>query len=85
MALICTPILLDNRRLAVAALQSLERPTEHMIDAAHEAVSFDDQWAINSRRDFRKAVRGMILAAMKEGDGGRQSTSEQDVHRSGSR
>jgi hypothetical protein len=58
------------RRLAVAALQPLERPTETMIDAAHEAVSFDDQWAINSRRDFRKAVRSMIMAAVKKGRSG---------------
>jgi hypothetical protein len=31
-----------------------------MIDAAHEAVSFDDYWTIDGRRDFQKAVRGTI-------------------------
>ncbi|MGD0105145.1 MAG: hypothetical protein ABSC06_14040 [Rhodopila sp.] len=62
------------RRLAVAALAPLVKPTETMIDAAHEAVWFDNFWAINSRRDFKKAVRAMILAAIKEGDnlGGRR-------------
>ena len=59
------------RRLALAALKPLVKPTEHMIDAAHEAVWFDGLWAINNRRDFQKAVRAMILAAMKEGEGGR--------------
>jgi len=56
------------RRLALAALKPLGKPTDTMIDAAHEAVWFDAEWAINSRADFRKAVRAMILAAMKEGD-----------------
>jgi hypothetical protein len=55
------------RRLAVAALKPLATPTEAMIDAAHEAVWSDNFWAINSRRDFRKAVRAMILAAMNDG------------------
>jgi len=57
------------RRLALAAMKPLARPTETMIDAAHEAVWSDDFWAINSRRDFQKAVRAMVLAAIKEGDG----------------
>ena len=52
------------RRLALAALQPLTRPTDTMVDAACEAVSFDGAWAINSRADFRKAVRAMIQAAM---------------------
>ena len=38
------------RRLAMAALKPLEKPTEAMIDAAHEAVWSDAMWAINSRR-----------------------------------
>jgi hypothetical protein len=38
-----------------------------MFDAAHEAAWSDAFWAINSRRDFRKAVRAMILATVKEG------------------
>jgi hypothetical protein len=40
-----------------------------MIDAAHEAVWSDGFWAINSRRDFQKAVRAMILAAGDEANG----------------
>jgi hypothetical protein len=55
------------RRLALAALKPMTRPTEAMVDAAYEAVRFDEHWAVNSRRDFRKGVRAMILAAM---DGG---------------
>ena len=54
------------RRLALAALQPLTRPTDTMVDAAHEAVWSDAFWAINSRADFKRAVRAMILAAMNE-------------------
>jgi hypothetical protein len=54
------------RQLAMAALQPLIRPTDTMVDAAHEAVSFDGAWAIRGRADFRKAVRAMIRAAMNE-------------------
>jgi hypothetical protein len=56
------------QRLALAALKTLEKPTEAMVDAALEAVWSDAYWAINSRRDFQKAVRAMILAAIAEGD-----------------
>jgi hypothetical protein len=52
------------RRLALAALKPMSRPTEAMIAAAYEAVRFDEHWDVNSRRDFRKDVRAMILAAM---------------------
>lgn len=52
------------RRLALAALKPLTRPTEAMVDAAHEAVWFDAYWAINNRRDFTRAVHAMITAAM---------------------
>jgi hypothetical protein len=55
-------------RLAQAALKPLVKPTDTMIDAAHAAVWSDGFWAINSRRDFQKAVRAMILAALKAGD-----------------
>ncbi len=55
------------RGLALAALKPLARPTEAMIDAAYEAVWFDAQWAINNRRDFARAVRAMITAAINEG------------------
>ena len=54
------------RRLATAALQPLVRPTDTMVDAAHEAVSFDGAWAIRGRSDFRKAVRAMVRTAMNE-------------------
>ena len=53
------------RRLALAGLKPVARPTEAMVDAAYEAVRFDEHWAVNSRRDFRKGVRAMILAAME--------------------
>jgi hypothetical protein len=52
------------RRLASAARTPLTRPTEAMIDAAHQAVWSDDYWAINNRRDFARAVRAMITAAI---------------------
>jgi hypothetical protein len=54
------------RRLAAAALKPLLHPTETMIDAAHEAVWFDAYWAINSRADFKKAVRAMIASAIEQ-------------------
>ena len=52
------------RKLALAALRPLAKPTEEMVDAAYEAVRFDEHWAVNSRRDFRKGARAMILAAI---------------------
>jgi hypothetical protein len=58
------------RHLAIAALKPLVVPSEAMIDAAHQAVWFDAFWAINSRRDFRRAVRAMITYAITEGQGG---------------
>ena len=54
------------RRLALAAVKPLARPTEAMIDATYEAARFDGYWIVNGRRDFKKAVRAMILAAMDE-------------------
>jgi len=57
------------RRLALAALKTLAAPSEAMIDAAHQAVWSDAFWAINSRRDFRRAVRAMIAYAIREGEG----------------
>src|SRR5713101_4366343 len=51
------------RRLALAALQSLASPTEAMIDAAHQAVAFDDAWAINNRSDFKRAVKAMLAVS----------------------
>ena len=52
------------RRLAAAALQPLANPADAMIDAAHKAASFDDIWAINSRRDFKRAVKAMLAASV---------------------
>ena len=37
--------------------QSLPTP---LIDAAYEAVRFDEDWAINSRRALGKAVKAMV-------------------------
>ncbi len=54
------------RRLAIASLKTLAVPTEAMINAAHEAASFDDHCAINSRRDFRRAVLAMTAQAIAE-------------------
>ena len=51
------------RRLAEAALRPLAKPTDAMIDAAHKAASFDDLWAVNSRRDFKRAVKAMLAAS----------------------
>jgi hypothetical protein len=57
------------RKLALAALKPLLKPTVAMIDAAHEAVWSDGFWAINNRRDFQRAVKAMILAAIHDGEG----------------
>ena len=53
------------RCLALAALGPLAKPTEVMVDAAHEAASFDAHWVINSRRDFKRAVKAMIAQAQR--------------------
>jgi hypothetical protein len=45
-------------------LQPLANPTDPLIDAAHKAASFDDIWAINSRRDFKRAVKAMLAASV---------------------
>ena len=54
------------RKLALAAIKPLTRPTDTMIDAAYEAVRFDEARAINSRTDFSKAVRAIVRTAMDE-------------------
>jgi hypothetical protein len=54
------------QRLALAALRRMSKPTDTMVDAAHDAVSFDGAWAIRGRSDFRKAVRAMVRKAMNE-------------------
>jgi hypothetical protein len=43
--------------MADAVIAEFAKPTNAMIDAAYEAVRFDEAWAINSRRDFVKAVK----------------------------
>ena len=51
-------------RLALAALEALAKPTDAMIDAAHQAVWFDNAWAIETRADFKRAVKAMLAAAV---------------------
>ncbi len=52
-----------HRRMADAVIAEFAKPTDAMIDAAYEAVRFDEAWAINSRRNFVKAVKAMVRAA----------------------
>ena len=52
------------RLLARAAMTELQKPTPDMISAAYEAVRFDEGWAINSGRDFKRGVNAMIDAAL---------------------
>jgi hypothetical protein len=56
------------RRLATAALRSMLTPADAMIEAAHAAIEFDNIWAINSRADFRRAVKAMIHHAITQGE-----------------
>ena len=51
-------------RMADAVIAEFAKPTNAMIDAAYEAVRFDEAWAINSRRDFVKAVKAMVRTAL---------------------
>ena len=51
-------------RMADAVIAEFAKPTDAMINAAYEAVRFDDAWAINSRRDFVKAVKAMVRPAL---------------------
>ena len=44
---------------------SAAEPTEAAVEAAHKAVWSDAFWTINSRADFKKAVRAMIRAVME--------------------
>lgn len=52
------------RLLARGAMTELQKPTPDMISAAYEAVRFDESWAINSGRDFKKGVKAMIDAVL---------------------
>ena len=56
------------RRLALAALKPLGKPTKGMIYAAHAAVEFDAIWAINTNQDFARAAKAMIKAVVEETD-----------------
>jgi len=53
------------RRLAAASLKPLTRSSETMVDAAYQLSGL----TTNSRRDFKKAVKTMIIFAMRECDG----------------
>ena len=50
--------------LARAVMTELRKPTPDMISAAYEAVRFDEGWAVNSGRDFKRGVKAMIDAAL---------------------
>jgi len=52
------------RLLAREAMTELQKPTPEMISAAYEAVRFDESWAINSGRDFKRGVKAMIDAVL---------------------
>jgi len=52
------------RLLARGAMTELQKPTPEMLSAAYEAVRFDESWAINSGRDFKRGVKAMIDAAL---------------------
>jgi hypothetical protein len=51
-------------RMADAVIAEFAKPTDAMIDAAYEAVRFDETWAIHSRRDFVKGVKAMVRTAL---------------------
>jgi hypothetical protein len=51
-------------RMADAVIAEFAKPTDAMINAAYEAVRFDEAWAINSRRDFVKSVKAMVRTAL---------------------
>ena len=53
-------------RMADAVIAEFAKPTNAMIDAAYEAVRFDEAWAINSRRDFVKAVNAMVRTTLNK-------------------
>jgi hypothetical protein len=53
-----------HMQMADAVIAEFAKPTDAMIDAAYEAVRFDEAWAINSRRTFVKAVKAMVRSAL---------------------
>jgi hypothetical protein len=61
----CAPDDVDRyTRMADAVIAEFAKPTDAMIDAAYEAVRFDEAWSINSRRDFVKGVKAMVRTAL---------------------
>ena len=50
--------------MADTVIAEFAKPTAAMIDAAYEAVRFDEAWSINSRRDFVKGVKAMVRTAL---------------------
>ena len=52
-------------RIAQAVIAEVANPSPAMIDAAYEAVRFDEHWAINSRRDLQMAVKAMVRHALE--------------------
>ena len=46
--------------IADAVIAEFAKPTDAMIDAAYEAIRFDEDWGINSRRALSKAVKAMV-------------------------
>ncbi len=50
--------------LARAAMIELQKPTPEMISAAYDAVRFDEGWAVNNGRDFKRGVKAMLDAAL---------------------
>ena len=52
--------------MADAVIAEFAKPTDAMIDAAYKTVRFDEAWAVNSRRDFVKAVKDMVRVALGE-------------------
>ena len=51
-------------RMADAVIAEFAKPTDAMIDAAYEAVRFDEAWSVNSRRDFAKGVKAIVRTAL---------------------
>jgi hypothetical protein len=51
-------------RMADAVIAEFAKPTDAMIDAAYEAVRFDEAWSVNTRRDFVKGVKAMVRTAL---------------------
>ncbi len=53
--------------MADAVIAEFAKPTDGMISAAYLAVRFDEASAINSRRDFVKAVKALVRSVNRRG------------------